>query len=106
MFAGAFPFVSAADAAPLVHVVEDDEAVRDSLCWLLESAGYRVLAYPSAERFLTEADRGAAAVGLVLDVHLPGMSGLDLQQVLTREAAPRPSSSYPGTPRWPSQSKP
>ena len=75
--------MSPADHALLVYVVDDDEPFRDSLRWLLESAGYRVLTYSTAERFLREYDPGAAAC-LVLDVCLPGMSGLELKRELKR----------------------
>jgi FixJ family two-component response regulator len=75
--------VSPTDHAPTVYVVDDDEAVQDSLRWLLESAGYRVVTYPTAERFLLDYEPGAEAC-LILDVWLPGMSGLDLQQELKR----------------------
>lgn len=81
--AGAFPAVSPTDHAPLVYIVDDDEPLRDSLRWLLESAGYRVVTYSTAERFLHECEPGAAAC-LVLDVRLPAMSGLELQQELNR----------------------
>ena len=66
---------------PLIYVVDDDDALRDSLVWLLESAGYRVEAYSSAEAFLAAIVAGAGAC-VVLDVRLPGMSGLELQQEL------------------------
>ena len=75
--------MSLTDDAPLVYVVDDDEPFRDSLRWLLESAGYRAVTYSTAERFLHEYEPGAAAC-LVLDVRLPGMSGLELQQALHR----------------------
>jgi len=81
--AGASSAVSPTDHAPLVYVVDDDEPFQDSLRWLLESAGYRIVTYSTAERFLHEYDPGAAAC-LVLDVRLPGMSGLELQQELER----------------------
>jgi FixJ family two-component response regulator len=81
--AGAPPVVSPTGLAPLVYIVDDDEALRDSLRWLLESADYRVVTCPTAERFLLECEPGAAAC-LVLDVRLPGMSGLELQQALAR----------------------
>lgn len=71
------------DHLPLVCVVDDDEALRDSLKWLIESAGYRAMTYSTAERFLREYEPGSA-VCVVLDVRLPGMSGLDLQQELNR----------------------
>ena len=70
--------MSLTDDAPLVYVVDDDEPFRDSLRWILESAGYRAVTYSTAERFLHEYEPGAAAC-LVLDVRLPRMSGLELQ---------------------------
>ena len=69
--------------APLVCVVDDDEAMRDSLRWLLESAGYRTTTYPSAEKFLG-CQRAAKAACLVLDVRMRGMTGLELQAELNR----------------------
>lgn len=67
----------------LIYVVEDDDALRDSLCWLIESAGYAVAAYSNAESFLAylEPEGGEC---LVLDVRMPGMSGLELQERLIR----------------------
>lgn len=66
-----------------VYVVDDDEAVRDSLQWLLEGADYRVRSYASAESFLEGfVDEGVAC--LVLDVRMPGMSGLALQSELAK----------------------
>ncbi len=64
----------------LVYVVDDDEAVRDSLQFLLEPA-YRVRTFASAEDFLAGYDQKAIAC-LVLDVRMPGMSGLQLQEEL------------------------
>jgi FixJ family two-component response regulator len=69
--------------------LDDDEALRDSLRWLLESAGYSVATYSTAERFLREAEPDAAAC-LILDLRLPGMSGLDLQQELNRRGETLP----------------
>lgn len=70
-------------AGHLIYVVEDDDALRDSLCWLIESAGYAVVAYSNAESFLAyiEPEGGDC---LVLDVRMPGMSGLELQERLIR----------------------
>jgi FixJ family two-component response regulator len=65
----------------VVYVVDDDEAVRDSLRWLLEASDYRVDTFDSAERFLAEYDPAAIAC-LVLDVRMPGISGLQLQEEL------------------------
>jgi two-component system response regulator TtrR len=75
--------------ATLVYVVDDDEAMRDSLRWLLESTGYRVSAYSTAERFLTAYTPGMAAC-VVLDVRMPGLSGLELQQEINRRGEPLP----------------
>jgi RNA polymerase sigma factor (sigma-70 family) len=72
-----------------VYVVDDDEAVRDSLEFLLEGAGFRVACYDSAERFLAGYDPQAIAC-LVLDVRMPGKSGLELQQLLIERGAPLP----------------
>jgi two-component system, LuxR family, response regulator TtrR len=70
------------NASPnLVYVVDDDDAVRDSLAWLLEASSYRVLSFASAEAFLERYDPLAAAV-LILDIRMPGMTGLELQEVL------------------------
>ena len=70
-------------AGPVVHVVDDDEALRDSLSWLLESAGHRVATHASAETFLATYDPERAGC-LVLDIRMPGMSGLELQDELKR----------------------
>jgi two-component system, LuxR family, response regulator TtrR len=69
--------------APLVYVVDDDAACRDSLRWLLESSGYRVQLYATAEHFLARYEPHAGAC-LILDVRMPGMSGLALQEELLR----------------------
>jgi RNA polymerase sigma factor (sigma-70 family) len=69
------------DTLGVVYVVDDDEAVRDSLQWLLEASAYRVQTYDSAEAFLAGFDPAAIAC-LILDVRMPGMSGLELQDEL------------------------
>ena len=74
----------------MVFVVDDEQAVRDSLRWLIESVGIPVRAYPTAADFLRDYD--AAQPGcLVLDVRMPGMSGLDLQEELARRGAVLPT---------------
>lgn len=77
--------MTTANAAPaveqLVYIVDDDEALRDSLLWLLDSTGIKAQAFDSAEAFLaawTPRLRGC----LVLDIRMPGMSGLELQEKL------------------------
>jgi FixJ family two-component response regulator len=64
-----------------VHIVDDDQAVRESLADLLQSVDYRVALYASASDFLNVALPDAPAC-LVLDVRLPGTSGLELQAYL------------------------
>lgn len=73
--------MSTAEAPPLIYVVDDDDAFRDSLRWLLESAGYRVVEFSSAERFLSAHQAGSGAC-LLLDVRMPGLSGIELQAEL------------------------
>ena len=65
----------------LVGIVDDDESVRNSISSLLRSAGYRTLMFESAEAFL-ESERIGDADGLVLDVKMPGLSGIELQRRL------------------------
>jgi FixJ family two-component response regulator len=67
------------DAEALVFVVDDDASLRASLQDLLESVGLRVAAYASAQEFLRR-PRPEVPSCLVLDVRLPGLSGLDLQK--------------------------
>ena len=81
--------MSAAPNVRLVYVVDDDDAIRDSLRWLLESTGYRVAAYSTAERFLSAYKPGVASC-VVLDVRMPGVSGLELQQELSRRGESLP----------------
>ena len=64
-----------------VYIVDDDEPMRDSLQWLLESQGFAVTAFASAEDFLA-ACREDMAGCIVLDVRMPGMSGLELYEKL------------------------
>jgi FixJ family two-component response regulator len=72
---------------PLVSVVDDDESVRESLPDLLRELGYSVRAFSSAEAFLASECVGETRC-LILDIAMPGMTGLDLQQeLLVREQA-------------------
>lgn len=71
---------------PTVYIVDDDAAVRDSLAWLLSSVKMPVKAFASADEFLEALD--PAPTGCVLiDVRMPGTSGLQLQEILKDRAA-------------------
>ena len=73
-----------------VYIVDDDPAVRDSLRWLIESLKYPVETYDSAQTFLdsySPVNQGC----LVLDVRLPGMSGLQLQKKLSEDGIDLPT---------------
>jgi FixJ family two-component response regulator len=69
--------------SPIVFVVDDDISVRESLRDLLESVGLRVEVFESANAFLANRQPDAASC-LVLDVRLPGLSGLEFQTELTK----------------------
>jgi FixJ family two-component response regulator len=72
-----------------VYVVDDDEAVRDSLQWLLEGRDYRVRCFDSAEAFLSRFDPREVAC-LIADIRMDGMSGLELQDRLIERKSPLP----------------
>jgi len=77
------------DTAPRVHIVDDDEAVRSSLRFLIRSVGLAAQPYESAQAFLESYDPRQPGC-LLLDVRMPGMSGLDLQQELNQRGATIP----------------
>jgi FixJ family two-component response regulator len=72
----------ASDLMPIVFVVDDDVSVRESLELLIRSAGWQPETFPSAQAFLSR-PRPTVPCCMVLDVTLPGLSGLELQQQLT-----------------------
>jgi FixJ family two-component response regulator len=73
-----------------IYIVDDDDAVRDSLQWLLETdPTYRVKTFPSAEAFLAHYDNNPVGC-LILDVRMPGMSGLELQEQLNARGSTLP----------------
>ena len=72
-----------------IYVVDDDEAVRDSLQWLLEGKGYRVRGFDSAESFLSRFDPREVAC-MFVDIRLGGMTGLELQDKLIERKSPLP----------------
>ena len=67
---------------PVVFVIDDDRAVRDSLSMLVETAGLRVRAFPNAQAFL-DFIRPDIAGCVITDLRMPGLSGLELQDRLT-----------------------
>ncbi len=74
--------------SPIVFVVDDDYRVREALSSLISSAGLRVAVFHSAAEFL-ESEKPDAPACLVLDLQLPGTSGLELQQqLIAGEALP------------------
>jgi FixJ family two-component response regulator len=72
-----------------VYVVDDDEAVCDSLQWLLEGRDYRVRCFDSAESFLSRYDPREVAC-LIVDIRMGGMTGLELQNRLIESNSPLP----------------
>lgn len=77
---------------PLVHVVDDDEAVRRSLAMLLDSMNLRVTTYPSAEALLAAVGtpEGLEAGCILVDVRMEGMDGLSLIEALRRQGVTLP----------------
>ncbi|MFM8548588.1 MAG: response regulator transcription factor [Betaproteobacteria bacterium] len=74
----------------VVHVVDDDEAVRDSMRWLLEANGFQVRAFESAEAFLAAGPPRDPIACVLLDVRMPGLSGLALHDELIRRGSMMP----------------
>jgi FixJ family two-component response regulator len=75
--------------SPLIAIVDDDESVRDALTSLLHAVGWRAEAFASAEAFLQSGQVHTTAC-LLLDVRLPGLSGLELQRQLRASQAQLP----------------
>lgn len=82
---------------PMIAIVEDDESVREATMSLIRAAGFELEAFPSADDFLqSEALRRTDC--LVADVHMPGMSGLELHGRLLKSGSPIPTvliTAYP-----------
>ncbi len=77
------------DGSETICIVDDDEAVRDSMRILVESYGHQVRDYPSAIAYLDD-QRGLEAGCLLLDLHMPGMDGLELVELLRRRQIQTP----------------
>ena len=76
--------------APIIAVVDDDKCVRESLAGLAESVGYESALFASAEEFLQSLRKRDSLACLILDVRLPGMSGVELYKQLkqSRQSIP------------------
>jgi FixJ family two-component response regulator len=74
---------------PTISIVEDDEMVRDSIDSLIQSYGYRTRTFPSAEDFLHSGQVTETSC-LITDLHMPGLSGLELQSRLRAEGLATP----------------
>ena len=74
---------------PMAYIVDDDEGVRESLTLVLRSAGISARGFASAQDFLNQADLDHPGC-VLLDLRMPGMSGLELQQTLTERKSPLP----------------
>ncbi len=77
------------NSKPTIYVVDDDKAVRDGLTALLDVHGHQLRTFESAEHFL-DALTPAATGCAILDIRMPGMSGLELQRELKRRGIPLP----------------
>src|SRR5207244_1954606 len=75
---------------PIVHVVDDDDSLRKAVTRLLRAAGYDVRTYASAGDFALTSREDNIRGCVLLDVRMPGPSGLDLQEALGREEEPLP----------------
>ena len=73
----------------IVHIVDDDKAIRDSLTLLMKSVGFESKSYDSAEMFLDEAELDALGC-LIADIRMRGKSGLELQQLLNDKGIKMP----------------
>ena len=80
-----------------VGVVDDDAAVRDSLRFLLEAAGFSVVTFSSAQQFFTATDPDGIAC-LLVDQHMPETTGLDLLRRLQRTGQTLPVALMTGSP--------
>ena len=78
-----------ADIQETVFIVDDDEAVRDSLQWLIETEGYQVRTFEDPELFLKQLQWPQACV-LLLDVRMPKLTGLEVQKILKERGIPIP----------------
>jgi len=81
--------MSASSTSPLVHVVDDDAAVRDALALLITSVGLRARTWADAQAFIAGFDRDAIGA-VVLDVRMPGLGGIAVLERLVAEGVDQP----------------
>lgn len=75
--------------SPLIHLIDDDQAVRDSLALLIGTVGLRVMTWARAQDFIERFDRDAVGA-IVLDVRMPGISGLTVLDTLVAQRVDQP----------------
>lgn len=78
-----------APQSPLIHLIDDDPAVRDSLALLIGTVGLRVMSWERAQEFIERFDRDAVGA-IVLDVRMPGISGLSVLDTLVAQRVDQP----------------
>ncbi len=75
--------------SPLIHLIDDDEAVRESLALLIGTVGLRIHTWADPEAFMRDFERGSIGA-IVLDVRMPGISGLTVLENLVRQGVDQP----------------
>jgi len=80
---------TAAPLSPLVHLIDDDEAVRSSLALLISTVGLRTQVWSDAEHFMATFDRHSIGA-IILDVRMPGISGLTVLEQLLAQGVDQP----------------
>jgi two-component system response regulator FixJ len=83
------PGAALASLSPLIHLIDDDEAVRSSLALLIGTVGLRVQAWPDPQAFMADFDRQTIGA-IVLDVRMPGISGLTVLDTLMAQGVDQP----------------
>ena len=83
--------------APLISIVDDDALARDGIAALVESLGYNIITFTSAEHFLGS-DVIAKTTCLITDLQMPGLSGLELQEALQSQGHQTPVIVITGYP--------
>jgi FixJ family two-component response regulator len=74
---------------PTIAIVDDDRGIREALSGLVQSLGYQPMLFASAEDYLASANQSAVAC-MIVDVRMPGMSGIELQAWLNSQGARPP----------------